>query len=108
MRIAPPEAPRTGYLFGKGAYFADMAAKSLGYCRCSSGIGLILLCEVSIGTPKEYFQFNYDADFLPTGFNSTKGCGMTAPPQSCYKNMDGVLVPNGNGENTSYKVIYKF
>ena len=23
MRIAPPEAPRSGYLFGKGVYFAD-------------------------------------------------------------------------------------
>ena len=24
MRIAPPEAPVTGYMFGKGCYFADM------------------------------------------------------------------------------------
>ena len=23
MRIAPPEAPKSGYLFGKGVYFAD-------------------------------------------------------------------------------------
>ena len=24
MRIAPPEAPKTGYSFGKGVYFADL------------------------------------------------------------------------------------
>ena len=24
MRIAPPEAPKTGYAFGKGVYFADL------------------------------------------------------------------------------------
>ena len=31
LRIAPPEAPSTGYMFGKGVYFADMFQKSLGY-----------------------------------------------------------------------------
>lgn len=33
MRIAPPEAPRSGFLFGKGVYFADMIGKSFPYCR---------------------------------------------------------------------------
>jgi hypothetical protein len=28
LRIAPPEAPATGYIFGKGIYFADMVSKS--------------------------------------------------------------------------------
>ena len=32
LRIAPPEAPVTGYMFGKGVYFADMFSKSLAYC----------------------------------------------------------------------------
>jgi Poly(ADP-ribose) polymerase catalytic domain len=27
LRIAPPEAPCSGYRFGKGIYFADMLAK---------------------------------------------------------------------------------
>jgi hypothetical protein len=31
LRIAPPEAPPTGYMFGKGVYFADMYEKSLPY-----------------------------------------------------------------------------
>lgn len=29
LRIAPPEAPPTGYMFGKGIYFADMYEKSI-------------------------------------------------------------------------------
>lgn len=28
LRIAPPEAPVTGYMFGKGVYFADMMSKA--------------------------------------------------------------------------------
>ena len=32
LRIAPPEAPVTGYMFGKGIYFADMVSKSANYC----------------------------------------------------------------------------
>jgi poly [ADP-ribose] polymerase len=31
LRIAPPEAPTTGYMFGKGVYFADMFDKSAAY-----------------------------------------------------------------------------
>lgn len=47
LRIAPPEAPVSGYLFGKGIYLADLAEKSIHYCR--SGLNpkaLILLIEV--------------------------------------------------------------
>jgi hypothetical protein len=32
LRIAPPEAPASGLMFGKGVYFADNFSKSLGYC----------------------------------------------------------------------------
>lgn len=35
LRIAPPEAPKTGYRFGKGVYFADIISKSGGYCFTS-------------------------------------------------------------------------
>jgi len=31
LKIAPPEAPTTGYMFGKGVYFADMFDKSFQY-----------------------------------------------------------------------------
>jgi len=52
MRIAPPEAPVTGYMFGKGVYFADMVTKSGNYCFASreNNIGLMLLCEVALGS----------------------------------------------------------
>jgi len=33
MRIAPPEAPKSGYALGKGVYFADCIGKSVNYCR---------------------------------------------------------------------------
>lgn len=48
LRIAPPEAPVTGYMFGKGVYFADMFSKSANYCYASRGAndGVLLLCEV--------------------------------------------------------------
>lgn len=51
LRIAPPEAPVTGYMFGKGVYFADMVSKSANYCWTShqNPIGLMLLCEVALG-----------------------------------------------------------
>ncbi|XP_011853365.1 PREDICTED: poly [ADP-ribose] polymerase 1 [Mandrillus leucophaeus] len=51
LRIAPPEAPVTGYMFGKGIYFADMVSKSANYCHTSQGdpIGLIVLGEVALG-----------------------------------------------------------
>lgn len=53
LRIAPPEAPVTGYMFGKGVYFADMFSKSANYC-CSTPqarTGVLLLCEVCILLP---------------------------------------------------------
>lgn len=51
LRIAPPEAPVTGYMFGKGVYFADMVSKSANYCCTSktNNTGLMLLCEVALG-----------------------------------------------------------
>lgn len=51
LRIAPKEAPVTGYMFGKGVYFADMVSKSANYCstNLSSPTGLLLLCEVALG-----------------------------------------------------------
>jgi poly [ADP-ribose] polymerase 1 len=53
LRIAPPEAPVTGYMFGKGIYFADMVSKSANYCadHLNNNIGLLLLSEVAIGNP---------------------------------------------------------
>ncbi|XP_074268580.1 poly [ADP-ribose] polymerase 2-like [Silene latifolia] len=99
LRIAPPEAPVTGYMFGKGVYFADMFSKSANYC-CSSSTspsGVLLLCEVALGEMEELQYANYDADKLPPGKLSTKGVGGTAPDLSKSKVLDdGVVVPLGN------------
>ena len=50
LRIAPPEAPVTGYMFGKGLYFADMVSKSANYTHASkqNPTGLMLLCDVAL------------------------------------------------------------
>lgn len=46
-----PPLLQTGYMFGKGIYFADMVSKSANYCHTSQAdpIGLILLGEVALG-----------------------------------------------------------
>ena len=63
LRIAPPEAPVTGYMFGKGVYFADVSSKSANYCYAtkSKNVGLILLCEVCRYIPymTEFFSARF-------------------------------------------------
>ncbi|XP_009618006.1 poly [ADP-ribose] polymerase 2 [Nicotiana tabacum] len=98
LRIAPPEAPSTGYMFGKGVYFADMFSKSANYCYASSTArdGVLLLCEVALGDMNELLSSNYNADKLPLGKLSTKGVGATAPDFSKGHLLeDGVVVPLG-------------
>ncbi|XP_077279950.1 poly-(ADP-ribose) polymerase isoform X2 [Temnothorax americanus] len=99
LRIAPPEAPVTGYMFGKGIYFADMVSKSANYCctHSNSPTGLLLLCEVALGNMYERYQADY-IEKLPKGKHSTLGRGQTQPdPQTVYKTEDGVEVPYGKG-----------
>jgi len=51
LRIAPPEAPITGWMFGKGVYFADVCSKAANYCKATRDRdeGMVLLCEVALG-----------------------------------------------------------
>jgi len=98
LRIAPPEAPVTGYMFGKGVYFADMVSKSANYCNTSrsSDIGVLLLCEVALGETNDLYQADYNADRLPDGKLSTKGCGKEFPdPKQAIKLDNGCIVPCG-------------
>ena len=69
------------FQFGKGIYFADMASKSANYCwaNSSKNVGFLLLSEVALGKCNELFNADYDADKLPQGCHSVKGCGRTAP-----------------------------
>ncbi|KAH7883960.1 poly polymerase catalytic domain-containing protein [Phlebopus sp. FC_14] len=85
LRIAPPEAPATGYMFGKGVYFADMMSKSANYCHAylSDNIGVLLLCEVAVKPFFEQTGANYNADTDCKKYNkrATKGIGRTQPTQ---------------------------
>ncbi|KAF9912310.1 Poly [ADP-ribose] polymerase 2 [Linnemannia zychae] len=86
LRIAPPEAPVTGYMFDKGAYFADCVSKSANYCftNQSNNMGLMLLCEVALGDMHELLQSDYNAkaNSQNAGKHSTKGCGQSYPKAS--------------------------
>uniref|UniRef100_A0A8C3Q0T4 Poly [ADP-ribose] polymerase n=1 Tax=Chrysolophus pictus TaxID=9089 RepID=A0A8C3Q0T4_CHRPC len=101
LRIAPPEAPVTGYMFGKGIYFADMVSKSANYCHTSQAdpIGLILLGEVALGNMYELKNASHITK-LPKGKHSVKGLGKTAPDPTASTTLDGVEVPLGNGIST--------
>ncbi|KAJ7480240.1 PARP-domain-containing protein [Mycena galericulata] len=85
LRIAPPEAPSSGYMFGRGVYFADMVSKSFNYCHSSlsDDTGLLLLCEVAAGPFFEQKTGNghADVDCAKALKRSTKGLGRSAPAQ---------------------------
>ncbi|VVC30258.1 BRCT domain,Poly(ADP-ribose) polymerase, regulatory domain,WGR domain,PADR1 domain,Poly(ADP-ribose) [Cinara cedri] len=80
LRIAPKDAPVTGYMFGKGIYFADMVSKSANYCMAShsNNTGLLLLCEVALGNMDKHKQSIY-IEKLPPGKHSCMGIGRTMP-----------------------------
>uniref|UniRef100_A0A8D0G6P0 Poly [ADP-ribose] polymerase n=1 Tax=Sphenodon punctatus TaxID=8508 RepID=A0A8D0G6P0_SPHPU len=95
LRVAPPEAPVTGYMFGKGIYFADMSSKSANYCFATrqKDMGLLLLSEVALGECNELLEANPDAQKLLKGKHSTKGLGRLAPGSSTT--LHGAVVPLG-------------
>ncbi|RUS87948.1 hypothetical protein EGW08_004303 [Elysia chlorotica] len=103
LRIAPPEAPVTGYMFGKGVYFADMSSKSANYCFATKtkNTGLLLLCDVSLGNINTKMAADYSADKLPNGKHSVQGLGRVGPdPATFIKTSDGVTVPVGKSKDT--------
>ncbi|KAJ5338000.1 hypothetical protein N7452_004728 [Penicillium brevicompactum] len=104
LRIAPPEAPVNGYMFGKGVYLADTSSKSANYC-CpynSGGMGLLLLCDAELGSPMlELERSNYNAgeDALKEGKIATLGKGHHVPggwkDAGCVNpNLAGVKMPD--------------
>lgn len=104
LRIAPPEAPVSGYMFGKGIYLADMSSKSANYCCSynSGGTALLLLCEAELGDPMhELTDSSYTAgeDAKAKGAYSTWGMGQTGPPKwkdaSCVNPaLKGCMMPD--------------
>ncbi|XP_059048332.1 poly [ADP-ribose] polymerase [Achroia grisella] len=97
LRIAPPEAPVTGYMFGKGIYFADMVTKSANYCFAhrKDPVGVMLLCEVALGNMKECERSEYVTK-LPADRHSVWGIGITQPDPAQARTLpDGTIVPLG-------------
>ncbi|KAK7576565.1 hypothetical protein V9T40_012851 [Parthenolecanium corni] len=111
LRVAPPEAPVTGYMFGKGVYFADMVSKSANYCLTSpaNNTGLLLLCEVALGDCHELMHAQNIVK-PPPGKHSVKGLGKTYPdPAQSVVMADGVEIPLGKGipsPHTNTSLLY--
>ncbi|MDI1486791.1 MAG: hypothetical protein OHK93_006053 [Ramalina farinacea] len=112
LRIAPPEAPVSGYAFGKGIYMADISSKSAQYCASgmSGGTGLLLLVEAELGKPMYEIptgDSGAEAEAKKRGCHSTLGVGRQAPQgwtdaQFINENLKGVQVPDvskGYGDN---------
>jgi len=105
LRIAPPEAPVTGYFLGKGLYFADIVSKSSDYCHATAtdSYGLMMLCDVALGRSYEVAHQKYitKADLDRAGFHSTKGWGEYAPnPDYDVITETGVVIPLGTETST--------
>jgi hypothetical protein len=106
LRIAPPNAPVSGYMFGKGVYFADSVSKSAQYVHCYNGdnIGLMLLNEVALGDMLELNNSDYNAGDKAKDQNkhSVKGCGRITPDPKGFSTLEnGCVVPCGKGKDTS-------
>ena len=110
LRIAPPEAPSTGYNFGKGVYFADMIEKSWWYAHpgLSGNVGIFVLAEVALGNPLKLqsSRTNTNASNLPAGCHSTQAMGSHEPDPCGNKTILGdVTIPLGkivDTKNTWY------
>ncbi|GMK57423.1 hypothetical protein CspeluHIS016_0402570 [Cutaneotrichosporon spelunceum] len=104
LRIAPPEAPVSGYMFGKGIYLADMSSKSVNYCcsYLSDRTALLLLCEAELGDP---LQTLTDASYTAGdtakagGMYSTWGQGKVGPSKwkcagDAHGSLKGIKMPD--------------
>ncbi|KAL8938500.1 MAG: hypothetical protein Q9216_003860 [Gyalolechia sp. 2 TL-2023] len=104
LRIAPPEAPVSGYMFGKGVYLADMSTKSANYCysELSDDTALLLLCEAELGEPRHeliHANCRADLDAKKGGKISVFGKGFIGPPlwkdaRCIHPDLKGVLMPD--------------
>eukprot|EP00808_Paulinella_micropora_P015188 g78302.t1 len=95
LRIAPPEAPSTGYMFGKGLYFADVASKAANYIHASAAdpYGLLLCCDVALGDCYPLQEAEYMSE-APAPYHSTCGQGKHQPSRQQTLAQDG-----GNDNN---------
>lgn len=112
LRVAPPEAPVSGYMFGKGVYFADMFSKSRQYCRSSSTNepAYMMLCDVALGEMHRCREAQY-MDAAPSGTHSTWGQGLRTPDwANQIVEPGGAALPKAKladaGERKDYRLNY--
>lgn len=82
LKIAPKEAPSSGYMFGKGVYLADICTKAARYCNATpeNPEGIILLCEVALGNM--HLMYKAKSFKRPPGYcHSVMGLGKNSPSQ---------------------------
>ncbi|PRP82587.1 hypothetical protein PROFUN_04892 [Planoprotostelium fungivorum] len=104
LRIAPPEAPKTGYRFGKGVYFADVISKSGSYCFTTpqNPVGFMILNEVALGDINKVLYDTY-MEKAPGGTHSTQALGQIAPDAKGDFIMDnGTVIPLGSLVKTGH------
>ena len=107
LRIAPPEAPATGYMFGKGVYFADMVSKSANYCMATSDntTAVLVLCEVALGSQYELIRAEFEAkeNSAKQGKQSTYGIGKTCQDAAGARELvGGITAPMGKAMPNAY------
>ncbi|MBV9849863.1 MAG: WGR domain-containing protein [Armatimonadetes bacterium] len=77
LLIAPKSAPVTGYMFGKGIYFADQSSKSAQYSLMWANnrrpFGYLFLADVALGKVKKETGPLYREE-APHGYHSVQGC----------------------------------
>lgn len=100
LRIAPAEAPVTGYFLGKGIYFGNMVAVSGQYCRATKEhpTAYLLLSDVALGRSYQlaHGKFIGKDDLDDAGFHSVK-CAGTKTPDPAYDLIftDGMIASLG-------------
>ena len=113
--IAPPEAQASGYMFGKGVYFADQFNKSIAYCQDwnlfnnntymryrqqqeqqhSKRSYCILLAQVALGNVYKAYESEYMDEARP-GHHCTLGVGRRQPDRTQQLvTTEGVIIPSG-------------
>lgn len=80
LKIAPKQAPSSGYMFGKGIYLADVCSKAARYCHANaeSPEGLIILCEAALGKSHNMLKAK-SFKRPPNGYHSIMGVGKNSP-----------------------------
>ncbi|EGD75621.1 hypothetical protein PTSG_06688 [Salpingoeca rosetta] len=100
LRCAPPSAQVTGYMFGKGVYFADCFSKSYNYTmNYGEGSELarhhccMFLAEVVLGNPERRTEAKSEPP--AAGYDSIHGLGSSVPSRSMVGLEDDVRIPLG-------------